>query len=149
MVKAAEKSERTFLSLNESKRREEKQQDDAWRLELENTLRAATGKVVAKTLDELEELQEAEADALDGNTTPATEAKEADQEVVIGDGEMQDAEEIAVSDDIEEIGEDPMLRETGRIVNDLIDLLNGDSPRLTPSQPMTAKTTPKKPIPAG
>jgi carboxyl-terminal processing protease len=149
MVKAAEKSERTFLSLNESKRREEKQQDDAWRLELENTLRAATGKVVAKTLDELEELQEAEADALDGDTTPAIEAKEEDQEVVIGDGEMQDAEEIAVSDDIEEIGEDPMLRETGRIVNDLIDLLNGDSPRLTPSQPMTAKTTPKKPIPAG
>ncbi|MBL6709101.1 MAG: carboxy terminal-processing peptidase [Pseudomonadales bacterium] len=149
MVKAAEKSARTFLSLNESKRREEKQQDDAWRLELENTLRAATGKVVAKTLDELEELQEAEADALDGDTTPATEAEEADQEVVIGDSEMQDAEEIAVSDDIEEIGEDPMLRETGRIVSDLIDLLNGDRPRMTPNQPMTAKAAPKKPIPAG
>ena len=149
MVKAAEKSERTFLSLNESKRREEKQQDDAWRLELENTLRAATGKVVAKTLDELEELQEAEVDALDGNTTVATEAKEADREVIIDNREMQDAEKTAVTDDIEEIGEDPMLRETGRIVNDLIDLLNGDSPRLTPRQPMTAKAASKKPIPAG
>ena len=92
---------------------------------------------------------EAEADALNGDTTPATEAKEADQEVVIGDSEMQDAEEIAVSDDIEEIGEDPMLRETGRIVSDLIDLLNGDRPRMTPNQPMTAKAAPKKPIPAG
>ena len=149
MVKAAEKSERTFLSLNESKRREEKQQDDAWRLELENTLRAATGKVVAKTLDELEELQEAEANALDGDTALATEAKESDREVVIDNREMQNAEKTAVTDEIEEIGEDPMLRETGRIVNDLIDLLNGDSPRLTPSQPMTAKAAPKKPIPAG
>jgi len=149
MVKAAEKSERTFLSLNESKRREEKQQDDAWRLELENTLRVATGKVVAKTLKELEELQDAEAEALDSDTTPATEAERVNQEVVIGDSESQDAEETAQTDAIEEIGEDPMLRETGRIVNDLVDLLNGDSPQLSPSQPMTAKAAPEKPKPAG
>ena len=149
MVKAAEKSERTFLSLNESERREEKQLDDAWRLELENTLRVATGKVVAKTLKELEELQDAEAEALDSDTTPATEAERVNQEVVIGDSESQDAGETAQTDAIEEIGEDPMLRETGRIVNDLVDLLNGDSPQLSPSQPMTAKAAPEKPKPAG
>ena len=149
MVKAAEKSERSFLSLNESERREEKQLDDAWRLELENTLRVATGKVVAKTLKELEELQDAEADALDSDTTPATEAEGVNQEVVIGDSESQDAGETAQTDAIEEIGEDPMLRETGRIVNDLVDLLNGDSPQLSPSQPMTAKAAPEKPKPAG
>jgi hypothetical protein len=58
-------------------------------------------------------------------------------------------EETAELDAIEEIGEDPMLRETGRIVNDLIDLLDEENPRLTPRQPMTAKADPKRPVPAG
>ena len=79
MAKAEEKSGRTSFSLNEGQRRQEKQQDDAWRLELENTLRAATGKPVAKTLDELEELQEAEEDALDADATVAVEDATSEQ----------------------------------------------------------------------
>ena len=49
----------------------------------------ATGKVVAKTLKELEELQDAEADALDSDTTLATEAEGVNQEVVIDDSEIK------------------------------------------------------------
>jgi hypothetical protein len=46
-------------------------------------------------------------------------------------------EAIAEIDAIEEIGDDPMLREAGRIVTDLIKLTNG-SPIKTP---LTAKAT--------
>jgi carboxyl-terminal processing protease len=149
MAKAAEKSGRTAISLNEDQRRLEREQDDAWRLELENTLRAATGKPVAKTLDELEELQETEADALEADATVAVDDATSEQNAGISDSITPPVEETAELDAIEEIGEDPMLRETGRIVNDLIDLLDEESPRLTPAQPMTAKAEPKRPIPAG
>ena len=127
----------------------EREQDDAWRLELENTLRAATGKPVAKTLDELEELQETEADALEADATVAVDDATSEQNAGTSDGITPPVEETAELDAIEEIGEDPMLRETGRIINDLIDLLDEESPRLTPAQPMTAKAEPKRPIPAG
>ena len=149
MAKAEEKSGRTSFSLNEGRRRQEKQQDDAWRLELENTLRAATGKPVAKTLDELEELQEAEEDALEADATVAVEDASSEQNSGITDSTAAPLEETAATKPIEEIGEDPMLRETGRIVNDLIDLLNGNDPPLGPTQPMTARAEPKEHIPAG
>ena len=58
-------------------------------------------------------------------------------------------EGTAATKAIEEIGEDPMLRETGRIVKDLIDLLDGNGPLLRPTQPMTAKAEPKEHIPPG
>ena len=69
MAKAEEKSGRTYLSLNEEERRAERKQEDDWRLNLENTLRAATGKPVAATLAELEEMQEAEEENLAPDTT--------------------------------------------------------------------------------
>ncbi len=149
MAKAEEKSGRTSFSLNEGRRRQEKQQDDAWRLELENTLRAATGKPVAKTLDELEELREAEEDALEADATVAVEDTTSEQNTGRTDTTAAPLEETAATKAIEEIGEDPMLRETGRIVNDLIDLLDGNEPPLGPTQPMTAKAEPKEHIPAG
>lgn len=149
MAKAEEKSGRTSFSLNEGQRRQEKQQDDAWRLELENTLRAATGKPVAKTLDELEELQEAEEDALDADATVAAEDATSEQNTGTTDSITAPLEGTAAAKAIEEIGEDPMLRETGRIVKDLIDLLDGNGPLLRPTQPMTAKAEPKREIPAG
>ena len=147
MAKAEEKSGRTSFSLNEGQRRQEKQQDDAWRLELENTLRAATGKPVAKTLDELEELQEAEEDALDADV--AVEDATSEQNTGTTDSITAPLEGTAATKAIEEIGEDPMLRETGRIVKDLIDLLDGNGPLLRPTQPMTAKAEPKEHIPPG
>ena len=149
MAKAEEKSGRTSFSLNEGQRRQEKQQDDAWRLELENTLRAATGKPVAKTLDELEERQEAEEDALDADATVAVEDATSEQNTGTTDRTTAPLEGTAATKAIEEIGEDPMLRETGRIVKDLIDLLDGNGPLLRPTQPMTAKAEPKEHIPPG
>ena len=149
MAKAEEKSGRTSFSLNEGQRRREKQQDDAWRLELENTLRAATGKPVAKTLDELEELQEAEQDALDADATVAVEDATSEQNTGTTDSITAPLDGTAATKAIGEIGEDPMLRETGRIVKDLIDLLDGNGPLLRPTQPMTAKAEPKREIPAG
>ena len=136
MLKAEERSGRTHLSLNEAQRRKEKEQDDLWRLELENTLRAATGKVVAATLDELEELEEAEAEALENpEQTSPTEASPDD---TLDLAEADDSKSMDAETDsgaIEEIGEDPMLREAGRIVGDLIELSN-DAPIRTP---LTAK----------
>ena len=142
MTKAEERSDRTHLSLNEAERRAERQQDDDWRLALENTLRAATGKPVAETLDELEDMQKAEEDDLttdtaqtDTQTDPNTLAEQA---VVAG------------QDVIEEIDDDPLLREAGRIVSDLIDLVS----QPTSSAPLTAKAPtvseqPRKATPAG
>jgi len=49
--KAKERSERTHLSLNEATRKTEKEQDDAWRLELENGLRKIQGKPALASLD--------------------------------------------------------------------------------------------------
>jgi carboxyl-terminal processing protease len=153
MRKAEERSGRTHLSLNETVRRDEKKQDDLWRLELENTLRAATGKVLAATLDELEALEEAEAEArenpendttLDGDAdTPAADAKSPDETVNLADADNSKAQDQEAKNPeaqgiaIEEIGEDPMLREAGRIVTDLIELTTG-----TPIKtPLTAKAT--------
>lgn len=153
MRKAEERSGRTHLSLNETVRRDEKKQDDLWRLELENTLRAATGKVLAATLDELEALEEAEAEArenpendttLDGDAdTPAADGKSPDETVNLADADNSKAQDQEAKNPeaqgiaIEEIGEDPMLREAGRIVTDLIELKTG-----TPIKtPLTAKAT--------
>lgn len=150
--KAEERSGRTHLSLNEAQRRVEKEEDDLWRLELENTLRAATGKVVAKTLEELEELEEAEAKAIESAEHKAI--QDAAPDTTAGDGlgakETSDlanggspraTDKEANSDTsksvIEEVSEDPMLREAGRIITDLIELTNG-APIKTP---LTAKAT--------
>jgi carboxyl-terminal processing protease len=61
-AKARENSRRTHLSLKESQRTQEKEQDDAWRLELENALRVARGDEPVESLDALDEIIEAEED---------------------------------------------------------------------------------------
>ena len=169
MAKAEEKSGRTHLSLNEAERRAERQQEDDWRLALENSLRAATGKPVAETLDELEDMQEAEEEALSADTAQtdvqseeATSAERGDQ---IQNSEAAKAQPDALAQtdsltgpeadaeedkSIKEIDEDPLLREAGRIVNDLIDLVS----QPTPPAPMTARAAaaseqPRKASPAG
>ena len=59
------------LSLNEEQRRLEKAEEDAWRLELENALRAANGEPLLASLDDLEdeefatEEEEVEPDPMD------------------------------------------------------------------------------------
>jgi hypothetical protein len=169
MAKAEEKSGRTHLSLNEAERRAERQQEDDWRLALENSLRAATGKPVAETLDELEDMQEAEEEALSADTAQtdvqSEEATGAEQGDQIQNSEAAKAQPDALAqtdsltgpeadaeedNSIKEIDEDPLLREAGRIVNDLIDLVS----QPTPPAPMTAKAAaaseqPRKASPAG
>jgi carboxyl-terminal processing protease len=57
--------ERSYVSLNETERRQQKAADDTWRLGLENKKRAAKGEEPIASLDDLDaELAEAEADSL-------------------------------------------------------------------------------------
>ena len=51
-AKSKEAGLRTHVSLNEETRRSEKAEDDKWRLDLENSLRAAKGKPLADSLDD-------------------------------------------------------------------------------------------------
>jgi carboxyl-terminal processing protease len=63
-ARTKQERERTHLSLNEAKRREQKAEEEAWRLTIENKRRAARGDDPIMTLEELEKEQaEAEADA--------------------------------------------------------------------------------------
>ncbi|MXW49010.1 MAG: tail-specific protease [Gammaproteobacteria bacterium] len=65
-------SENTELSLNEAERRRQKAEEDAWRLEVENTLRLAKGLSPLKDLDELEaEDDPADEDEADDPTNEA------------------------------------------------------------------------------
>jgi carboxyl-terminal processing protease len=60
--KSKENNRRTHLSLNEAQRRQEKADEDAWRLQLENTLRTAKGEAVLESLDALDEERETDED---------------------------------------------------------------------------------------
>ncbi|HEX7034536.1 MAG TPA: carboxy terminal-processing peptidase [Pseudomonadales bacterium] len=53
--KAREEANRTEVSLNEAIRTAEQKREEAWRLNLENALRAAKGQPPLKALDEIEE----------------------------------------------------------------------------------------------
>lgn len=65
----SENNRKQHLSLNEQQRRQEKAEEDAWRLALENALRTAKGEPALASLDDLEneepaaEEEDAEADA--------------------------------------------------------------------------------------
>jgi len=58
-----ENSKKSYLSLNEKVREQEKEADDAWRLDLENHLRVAKGEKPVANLDELDEIEAAKAKA--------------------------------------------------------------------------------------
>ena len=66
-MKSRENSERSRLSLNEARRRAENDEDDRWRLDLENALRKASGK---PELASLEELDTPEFDAFSADDDP-------------------------------------------------------------------------------
>jgi carboxyl-terminal processing protease len=66
MRKGEENDKKTDVSLNEATRIREKQDDDTWRLGLENKLRAAKGEPLLKSIEELDaklDAEEAEEDA--------------------------------------------------------------------------------------
>ncbi len=115
--RSQEKSAITLLSLNEAVRREQRIVDDLWRLDLENTLRTATGKATAETLDALEALHKAENEGKE----EAAKALVQNDETDVSQLQLSDAEKTAKAKDvIEEVSEDPLLREAGRVLADLV-----------------------------
>ena len=100
--KAEENKLKKTISLQESARLAEKQNEDKWRLMVENNLRVGTGKTAATSLDHLEELEEAE---------EPTEANE--------DSTNETQRSMLT---FEKIKDDPMLEEAGRVLRDLIKL---------------------------
>ena len=151
MERSAEKAAKTHIILREDDRLAEKQQEDAWRLAVENSLRAATGKSVADTLDELEEFQDAEADAKKAREDSEKEAQEiADADSTATQTDTSKSADLPLTEDkeiaITDVDDDPMLEEAGRIVVDMINIKAG---RLF-AVPMTAKVyTPAPPVLAG
>lgn len=119
--RSQEKSSQELLSLNEERRRAERAEDDIWRLNLENTLRSAIGKTTAETLDALEEMQNAENEAKE---LAASSAEDDTQEALNDDNLVaQETTEVAETEDvIEEVSEDPLLREAGRVLADFADV---------------------------
>ena len=98
--KAEENKLKKTISLKESTRLAEKQNEDKWRLMVENNLRVGTGKTVATSLDHLEELEEAE------------EPRDADE------NSTNETQQSMLT--FEKIKDDPMLEEAGRVLRDLI-----------------------------
>ena len=54
-LRSKENNGRTHLSLNEAERRKEKADDDAWRLQVENTLRSAKGEPALESIEALDD----------------------------------------------------------------------------------------------
>ena len=61
-ARVKENGQRTHLSLKESTRTQEKEEDDLWRLNLENSRRVAKGEEPVDSLDALDELLQADED---------------------------------------------------------------------------------------
>jgi carboxyl-terminal processing protease len=118
--KGKESALRTHVSLNETIRREEKAKDDQWRLDLENSLRAARGNTLADSMDHLDELVEAEAkereDANEADTPDLEDQALADVHGNIASKSAAKEIEIGVIED------NAMLEEAGKVLLDLIDL---------------------------
>jgi carboxyl-terminal processing protease len=98
-------AERTHISLNEKIRIKEKLEDDSWRLNLENQLRLAKGKTLAKDLDHLDELEKEES--------------EKDKDQIATEVETSSLES---QEEIETIEDDALIEEAGFIALDLIGL---------------------------
>jgi carboxyl-terminal processing protease len=118
--KSKEASLRTHISLNEETRRTEKAADDKWRLDLENTLRAAKGKELADSLDHLDDLVEAEIDAKEASEEDATASDDA---LAAADPQESEVEpEVDVVEEIAAVEEDALVEEAGKVLLDLIGL---------------------------
>lgn len=122
--KSKENAARTHVSLNESTRIEEKAANDAWELELENSLRAAKGEPLADSLDHLKELREAEEEegAEEGTEKSASAHSELGEIPTVTDAPVAAADSDPEAELLETIENDPMLEEAGRVLADFIGL---------------------------
>lgn len=116
-AKSKEASARTHISLQEETRLTEKAADDKWRLDLENTLRAAKGKELATSLDNLDDLVKAEKEAKEALEDSADEGTDESLEKVAENQDTAD-EEIVIN----AVEDDAMLEEAGKVLLDLIGL---------------------------
>ena len=107
--KAKENSERTHISLKEQDRIAEKEKNDSWELSMGNKLRAAKGKEIAEDLDQLKDWREAE-------------QKEKEDLAEVQKAAAKTAVEAGEDVAIEEVGDDALLQEAGRVLMDLIGL---------------------------
>lgn len=124
--KAKENSERTHVNLKEVDRRSEKAENDAWELALENSLRSSKGKPLAETLDQLEEMREAEQkekdDLAKSESETGSAAEAASKTKTTEDPEVELAK-VDVKQDVKHVDEDDaLLQEAGRVLVDLIGL---------------------------
>ena len=110
--RSRELAARTHLSLNEANRRAEKDADDAWRLALENELRAAKGEPQLASLDDLLDDGEPEAAEADDSSETEVELADTDEAAATTDDEAKQ-ETLSANDD-------PLLREAGNVLLDFI-----------------------------
>jgi carboxyl-terminal processing protease len=113
IAKGIEQREDNTITLNEAKLLEERNADDAWRLEIENARRVAKGEAPVASIDELN--GEADADGADAAAVPG-----ADGQFAPDPNDLDAPDEVGANDDDAEA--DPYLVESGRVLLDLIDL---------------------------
>jgi carboxyl-terminal processing protease len=117
IAKGIEQREDNTITLNEAKLLEERDADDAWRLEIENARRVAKGEAPVASIEELN--GDADADGDDAAVGPGP-----DGQFAPDPNDLDAPDEIGAND--EDAEEDPYLVESGRILLDLIGL-QGDS----------------------
>ena len=119
-LRSVENRKRTHISLNEATRKQEKADDDAWRLNLENQLRLANGEMPAVSLDELDEIHKAKELA----KTEAKKARDAKAELTGESTEemLTDADAVAKNEEEEQEEKDALTKEAGFILLDYLQL---------------------------
>ena len=113
IARIMENRDRNLLPLSEAKLLAEREEEDAWRLQAENTRRLAKG---LEPLADIDALDAEEADDEDLVVDPVADALEEDAAV---GGEVADA--------VEAEEDDPYLVESGRVLLDLVDLQKADA----------------------
>jgi len=119
-IRSVENRKRTHISLNEATRKQEKADDDAWRLDLENQLRLAKGEMPVISLDELDEIHKAKELA----KSEAKKAQDAKAELSSESTGEPSADTDLVAQDIneDEDEKDALVEEAGQILLDYIQL---------------------------
>jgi len=114
-----EQAARTYISLNEAKRRQEQAEDEAWRLELENRRRVALGKQPVEDMEQLRQLN-ATAEAAGGvlGAPPPLSALD-DEGMPMNEDDAVDGGDPAANEDDDLDG---LLQETGHILIDFVTL---------------------------
>lgn len=117
IAKGLENRDENQITLNEAKLLAEREEDDAWRLETENTRRLAKGLPVLTDADELDAEEEGSEEGLQDPVDPAAAGDpDADASLAAEGSEEEEAEEA-----------DPYLVESGLILLDIISLQGGSA----------------------